>query len=82
MIGFSGLRGPNAQEIRFMCHVWGQRPHLDVIHGSWRCVGQFTYGYGRTHDEAYRNWLALLPHNQGRQLHNQMPGMPAGWYRR
>lgn len=44
-----------------MCHVWGQRPHLDMIHSSWRCVGQFTYGYGKTRDAAYRNWVALLP---------------------
>jgi hypothetical protein len=61
VIGFSGIGAPSKEQSRFMCHVWGQRPHLDMIHSSWRCVGQFTYGYGKTRDAAYRNWVALLP---------------------
>lgn len=64
MIGFSGICAPTLQQSRFMLYVLGNRPHLDMIHGSWRCVGQFTYGYGKTRNMAYRNWLALLPHNR------------------
>jgi hypothetical protein len=55
-IGVSGLAAPSFEQIRFMLHVCGRKPHLDRIRGEWRCVGQTIYAYGASARDAFVAW--------------------------
>lgn len=62
MIGFSGLSTfkPSALQLRFMLHCYGNKPHLDLIKGRWRCVGRHLYGFGSTWRVALADWQAQM----------------------
>lgn len=53
---FLSAAAPFPASVRFMIHVWGIKPHLDRIHGQWRCVGRHIYAYGPTPQVAMGQW--------------------------
>jgi hypothetical protein len=56
MIGFTSLGSASGKQFRYMMHCWGQKPHLDMIKGQWRCVGRHLYGCGATPSAALQSW--------------------------